>query len=157
MKGTINPLKLKVIDILTTTFESASNPVEVIEAKVVNCEANLVDFLVVEKDVGVVRTVVVSCEINLVDCLVLHEDIFYPNNLTYRDTQPSIMEHLVNAYAFVSPPLTFSDSLKPNKFVEPAQVTNGIDDCMDIENDPSKYCLDNMTIGIEEDTQMANS
>nr|GEZ27377.1 hypothetical protein [Tanacetum cinerariifolium] len=98
--ATINPLKSKVIDILTTTFESASNPAEVIEAKVVNCEANLV--------------------------------------------------------AFVSP-LTFSDSLKPNKFVEPAQVTNGIDDCMDIENDPSKYCLDNMTIGIEEDTRMANS
>nr|GEX30410.1 phospholipase-like protein [Tanacetum cinerariifolium] len=71
----------------------------------------------------------------------------------FWDTQPSTMEHLVSACAFVSPPLPFSDSLKPDKFVEPAQVTSVIDDCIDIENNPSKYCLDNMTIGIEEDTQ----
>nr|GEX56190.1 hypothetical protein [Tanacetum cinerariifolium] len=68
-----------------------------------------------------------------------------------KDTQPSTMEHLVNACAFVSPLLPFFDSLKPNKFVEPAQVTSVIDDYMDIQNDP--YCLDNMTIGIGEDTQ----
>ncbi|GJX19698.1 hypothetical protein Tco_0222375 [Tanacetum coccineum] len=106
---------------------------------------------VVEKDVGVLRAAVVSYEMNLGHCLVDQEDISDPKNLTYRDTQPSTMEHLVNACAFVSPPLPLS--LKADKFVEPAQVTSDIDDYMDIENDPSNYCLDNLSIGIEEDTQ----
>nr|GEV50715.1 hypothetical protein [Tanacetum cinerariifolium] len=86
----------------------------------------------VKKDVGVLRAAVVSCEMKLVDCPVVHEDISDLKNLTYRDTHHSTMKHLVNACAF---------------------VTNDIDDYMNIENDPSKYCLDNLTIGIKEDTQ----
>nr|GEV18164.1 hypothetical protein [Tanacetum cinerariifolium] len=43
---------------------------------------------------------------------------------------------------------------KANKCVAPAQDTNDTDDgYMDFENDPSQYCLDNMTISIEEDTK----
>ncbi|GJT38275.1 hypothetical protein Tco_0938140 [Tanacetum coccineum] len=106
---------------------------------------------IVKKDVGVLRAAVVSCEMSLVDCLVDQEDIFDPKNLTYRDTQPSTMEHLVNACDFVSPPLPLS--LKVDKFVEPVQVTSDIDDYMDMEKDPSNYCLDNLSIGIREDTQ----
>ncbi|GJY67382.1 phospholipase-like protein [Tanacetum coccineum] len=115
----------KVIDTLTTTFESARKHAEVVKAEVVNCEANLVECPVVKKDVGVLRATVVSCEMNLVDCLVVQEDISDPKNLT----------------------------LKADKFVEPAQVTNDKDDYMDNENDPPKYCLYNLSIGIEEDTQ----
>ncbi|GJR15974.1 hypothetical protein Tco_0798626, partial [Tanacetum coccineum] len=146
----------KVIDTLTTTFKSTRKHAEVVASEVVNCETNLVECPVVEKDVGVLRVAVVSCEMKLFNCPVVQEDIFDLKNLTYRDTQPSTMEHLVNACAFFSPPLTFYDSLKADKFVEPAQasyVTNDTDDYMEIKNDPSKYCLDNLTIGIEEDTQ----
>nr|GEW91611.1 hypothetical protein [Tanacetum cinerariifolium] len=153
MKGMVDQLNSKVIDTLTTTFESARKHAEVVEAKVVNYGTNLVECLVVEKDVRVLRVAVVSCAMDLVDCPVVQEDIFYPKNLMYKDTQPSTMEHLVNACDFVSPLLPFHDSLKADKFVKLAQVTNDIDDYMNIENDPSKYCLDNLTIGIEEDTQ----
>ncbi|GJX21109.1 hypothetical protein Tco_0223786 [Tanacetum coccineum] len=153
MNGMVDKFKSKGIDTLTTTFESARKHAEVVEAEVVNYETNLVECSVVEKDVGVLRAVVVSCEMNLVDCPVVQEDISDPKNLTHRDTQPSTMEHLVNACAFVIHPLPFYDSLKADKFVETAQVINDKDDYMDIENDPSKYCLDNLTIGIEEDTQ----
>ncbi|GJX21108.1 hypothetical protein Tco_0223785 [Tanacetum coccineum] len=125
MNGMVVQLKSKVIDTLTTTFESARKHAEVVEAKVVNYETNLVECLVVEKDVRVLRAVVFSYEMKLVDFPVVQEDIPDPKNLT----------------------------LKADKFVEPSQVTNDIEDYMDIENDPSKYCLDNLTIGIEEDTQ----
>ncbi|GJW28333.1 hypothetical protein Tco_0045208 [Tanacetum coccineum] len=122
MNGMVDHIKSKVIDTLTTTFESARKHTEVVEAEVVNCETNLVECPVVKKDVGVLCAAVVSCKMNLFDCPVVQEDISDPKNLTYRDTQPSTMEHLVNACAFFSPPLPFYDSLKADKFVEPAQV-----------------------------------
>ncbi|GKA22062.1 hypothetical protein Tco_0708024 [Tanacetum coccineum] len=127
MNGMVDQLKSKVIDTLTTTFESTCAHAEVVEAEVVNCKTNLVECLIVEKDVGVSHTAVRYTAFN---------------NGT-----------LVNACAFVSHPLPFYDNLKADKFVESAQVTNDIDGYMEIENDPSKYCLDHLTIGIEEDTQ----
>ncbi|GKA11344.1 hypothetical protein Tco_0690777, partial [Tanacetum coccineum] len=154
MEGMVDQLKSKVIDTLTTTLKSARKHVEVVEAEVVNCETNLVECLFVEKDVGVLRVVVHSCDMNLVDYPVVHKENSEPKYFTFTDTQPSIMEHLVNACAFVSPPFPFYDSPKAKKCVEPTQDTNDTDDdYMDFENDPSQYCLDNMTIGIEEDTQ----
>ncbi|GKE12789.1 hypothetical protein Tco_1416340 [Tanacetum coccineum] len=146
-------LKSKVIDTLTTTLESARNHAEVVEAEVVNCETNLVECLLVEKYVGVLRVAVDSCDMNLVDCPVVHKENSEPKHFTFTDTQPSTMEHLANACAFVSPPFLFYDSPKANKCVEPAQDTNDTDDdYMDFDNNPSQYCLDNMSIAIEEDT-----
>ncbi|GKB85180.1 hypothetical protein Tco_0957452 [Tanacetum coccineum] len=127
--------------------------VGVVQGEVVNCEMNLVDCPVVEKDVGVVQGEVVNCEMNLVDCPVVEKDVSDPKKLSCRDTQPSPLDHLINACAYVSPPLPFYDILKADNFGEPSQVNNDFDDYMDIKNDPSKYCLDNMTIGIEEDTR----
>ncbi|GJX62092.1 retrovirus-related pol polyprotein from transposon TNT 1-94 [Tanacetum coccineum] len=152
--GMVDQLKSKVIDTLTTTLESARKHAEVVEAEVVNCERNLVECPLVEKDVGVLRVAVDSYDMNLVDCPVVHKENSEPKHFTFTDTQPSTMEHLVNACAFVSPPFPFYDSPKADQCVEPAQDTNDTDDdYMDFENDPSQYCLDNMTIGIEEDTK----
>nr|GEU86190.1 reverse transcriptase domain-containing protein [Tanacetum cinerariifolium] len=106
--------------------------VGVVQNEVVNCETNLVDYPLVEKDVGVVHDEVSNCEMNLVDWPVVEKDVSDPKNLSYRDTQPSPMDHLINACAYVN---------------------NDLDDYIDIENDPLKYCLDNMTIDIEEDTR----
>ncbi|GKD51325.1 hypothetical protein Tco_1280301 [Tanacetum coccineum] len=128
-------LKSKVIDTLTTTLEFARNHAEVVEAEVVNCETNLVECPLVEKDVGVLCVVVDSCDMNLVDCLVVHKENSEPKHFTFTDTQPSTMEHLVNACAF---------------------DTNDTDDeYMDFDNNPSQYCLDNMSIGIEKILKMA--
>ncbi|GKD54181.1 hypothetical protein Tco_1287568 [Tanacetum coccineum] len=154
MEGMFDKLKSKVIDTLTTTLESVRNHAEVVEAEVVNCETNLVECPLVEKDVGVLRVAVDSCDMNLVYCPVVHKENLEPKHFTFTDTQPSTMEHLVNAYAFVSPPFPFYDSPKADKCVEPAQDTNDTDgDYMDFDNKPSQYCLDNMSIGIEKDTQ----
>ncbi|GJU11489.1 hypothetical protein Tco_1133885 [Tanacetum coccineum] len=172
MKGMVDQFKTKVIDLLTTTVESVvekddgvvqaevvnceinlvdcpvvENDVGVVQGKVVNYEMNLVDCPIVEKDVRVVQGKVVNCEMNLVDCPVVEKDVSDPKKLLCRDTEPSPLDHLINACAYVSQPLPFYDILKANNFGEPSE-----DDYMDIENDPSKYCLDNMTIGIEEDT-----
>ncbi|GJZ13828.1 phospholipase-like protein [Tanacetum coccineum] len=154
IEGMVNQLKSKVIDTLTTTLESARKHVEVVESEVVNCESNSDENPLVEKDVGVLRVAVDNCDMNLVDCPVVHKENSEPKQFTFTATQPSTMEHLVNACAFVSPPFPFYDSLKADKCVEPAQDTNDTDDdYMNFENNPSQYCLNNMTIGIEEDTQ----
>nr|GEX73558.1 transposase, MuDR, MULE transposase domain protein [Tanacetum cinerariifolium] len=182
MKRMFDQLKSKVIDTLTT-FESACKHAEVVEAEFVNCEINLVECPLVEKDVGVLRVVVDSCDMNLMDCPVVLQrhckinrekvtvstcmksflrngfrpkqlykftwvnydivvdehfrlallglnenktgwmlDDVEPKHFTFTDIQPSTMEHLVNACAFVSPPLAFYDNLKADKCVEPAQV-----------------------------------
>nr|GEW08373.1 hypothetical protein [Tanacetum cinerariifolium] len=144
MEGIVDQLKSKVIDTLTTTLESARKHAKVVEAEVANHETNSVKCSLVEKDVRVLSVAVDSCDMNLVDCPVVHKE----------NLEPSKMEHLVNAYAFVSHPLSFYDSLKDDKCVEPAQDTNDTnDDYIDFENNPSQYCLDNMTICIEKDTQ----
>nr|GEV63846.1 phospholipase-like protein [Tanacetum cinerariifolium] len=100
MEGMVDQLKLKVIDTLTTTLESARKHAEVVEVKVVNCETNLVECPLVEKDVGVLRVAVDSCDMNLVDCLVVRKENSKPKHFTFTETEPSTMEHLVNACAF---------------------------------------------------------
>ncbi|GJX94717.1 RNA-directed DNA polymerase, eukaryota, reverse transcriptase zinc-binding domain protein [Tanacetum coccineum] len=130
MEGMFDKLKSKVIDTLTTTLESARNHAEVVEAKVVNCETNLVECPLVEKDVGVLRVAVDSCDMNLVDCPVVHKENSEPKHFMFTDTQPSTMEHFL---------------------MHDTNDTN--DNYMDFDNNPSQYCLDNMSIGIEKDTQ----
>ncbi|GJW65962.1 phospholipase-like protein [Tanacetum coccineum] len=154
MEGMFDQLKLKVIHTLTTTLESERKHAEVVDAEVVNCETNLVECPLVEKDIGVLRVAVDSSDMNLVDCPVVHKENSEPKHFTFTDTHTSTMKHLVNACAFVSHPFPFYDILKADKCIEPPQDTNDTDDdYMDFENNPSQYCLDNMTIGIEEDTQ----
>ncbi|GJS44564.1 hypothetical protein Tco_0594685 [Tanacetum coccineum] len=152
MEGMVDQLKSKVIDTLTTTLESVPKHAEVVEAEVVNCETNLVECPLVEKDVIVLRVVIDSCDMNLVDCPVVHKENSEPKRFTFIDTQPSTMEHLVNACAFVSPPFPFYDSPKADKCVEPAQDTNDTDDdYMDFENDPSQN--GELTISLYEEPQ----
>ncbi|GJY76276.1 hypothetical protein Tco_0481392, partial [Tanacetum coccineum] len=151
MKGMVDQLKTKVIDSLTTTLKSVvehvrvvqaevvncemnlvdcpvvEKDVGVVQAEVVNCEMNLVDFPVVEKDVGVVQGEVVNCEMNLVDWPVVEKDVSDPKNLSYRDTHPSLMDHLINACAYVSPPLPFYDCLIVDNFGEPSQHNEKMD------------------------------
>ncbi|GKD76039.1 hypothetical protein Tco_1334321 [Tanacetum coccineum] len=177
MKGMVDQFKTKVIDSLTTTVELVvEKDVGVVQGEVVNYEMNLVDCPIVKKDVGVVQGEVVNYEINLVDCPVVKKDVsdlkklsckdIEPSSLDHlinacayvsqpscRDIEPSSLDHLINAFAYVSQPLPFYDILKADNFGEPSEVNYDLDDYMDIENDPSKYCLDNMTIGIEEDTR----
>ncbi|GJY55450.1 phospholipase-like protein [Tanacetum coccineum] len=70
MKGMVNQLKSKVIDTLTLTFVyDVHKHAEVVESEVVNCETNLVELPLVEKDVGVFGVVIDICDMNLVDCL----------------------------------------------------------------------------------------
>ncbi|GKD30240.1 hypothetical protein Tco_1241018 [Tanacetum coccineum] len=110
--------------------------VGVVQGKVVNYEMNLVDCPIVEKDVRVVQGKVVNCEMNLVDCPVVEKDVSDPKKLLCRDTEPSPLDHLINACAYVSQPLPFYDILKANNFGEPSEVNYDLDDYMDIENDP---------------------
>ncbi|GJU16715.1 phospholipase-like protein [Tanacetum coccineum] len=154
MKGMVDQLKSKVIDTLTSTFVSdVHKHAEVAESEVVNCETNLVERPLVEKDVGVFGVAVDICDMNLVDCPVVEKENSEPKQCSFTDTQPSSMEHLFNACAFVSPPLPIFDSPKAHKCVEPTEDTNDTDDdFMDNEDNPSQYCLDNMEIGIEEDS-----
>nr|GEU56286.1 hypothetical protein [Tanacetum cinerariifolium] len=170
--STVVQADTKVIDSLTTAAESVVEHVGVAQAEVFNCDMNLVECPVVDKDVRVVQGEVVNFEMNLVDCLVVEKDVGvvqgevvnYEMNLVdcpvvekdvsdLKNTQPSLLDHLINACANVNPPLPLYDTLRDNNFGETSQVNNDLDDYMDIKNDPSKYCLDNMTIGIEEDTR----
>nr|GFB85067.1 hypothetical protein [Tanacetum cinerariifolium] len=137
MKEVVDQLKSKVIDTLTSTFISdVHKHVEVAQSEVVNCETNLVERSLVENDVGVFGVVVDICDMNLVDCLVAEKENSKPKQCSFTDTQPSSMEHLFNAYAF--------------------DTNDTYDDFVDNEDNPSHYCLDNMEIGIEEDSHNAN-
>ncbi|GJZ20109.1 TMV resistance protein N [Tanacetum coccineum] len=105
MKGMVDELRTMVIDSLTTIVESVVENARVVQAEVVNGETNLVD------------------------CPVVENVVYDPKNLSYRDTQPSSLDHQINTC-----------------------VNNDLDDYIDIEKEPSKYCLDNMTISIKEET-----
>ncbi|GJW87533.1 retrotransposon protein, putative, ty1-copia subclass [Tanacetum coccineum] len=154
MKGMVDQLKSKVIDTLTSTFfYDVHKHAKVAESEVVNCETNLVERPLVQKDVGVFGVAVDICDMNLVDCLVVEKENSEQKQCSFTYTQPSSIEHLFNACAFVSPPLPIFDSPKAHKCVEPTKDTNDTsDDFMDNEDNPSQYCLDNMEIGIEEDS-----
>ncbi|GJU78030.1 hypothetical protein Tco_1275100 [Tanacetum coccineum] len=96
MEGMVDQLKSKVIDTLTTTLESVRKHAEVVEAEVVNCETNLVECPLVEKDVIVLRVVIDSCDMNLVDCPVVHKENSEPKR---RGSQEKFLSRGVSEVA----------------------------------------------------------
>ncbi|GJU38652.1 hypothetical protein Tco_1191609, partial [Tanacetum coccineum] len=77
------------------------------------------------------------------------------NNYYYQESQPGLLQHLLNALEPELPPDIFF--LQPNNVDEPhfdtiVKDNAEMEDNMDVDNEDGKYCLDDMSNGFEEYT-----
>ncbi|GJR59362.1 hypothetical protein Tco_1501524 [Tanacetum coccineum] len=92
---------------------------------------------------------------SVVDCMKANGSLDDENNLYYQETQQGSLQHSLKAMKYVEPPdvaCLQDDNVDEPHFKNTVQVNVEMEGYMDVDNEEDKYCLDNMSIGFEEDT-----